>query len=102
MPDITDKCMDNRTRGECCERAGNNNDFTDKCVHDDFCGGCVYQGIDYDEQLAEKENEVRELFSRENLKPKRFESIEGCPEPFRLRYRNKMEYTFGDMEKDGP
>ncbi len=102
MPDITDKCMDNRTRGECCERAGNDNDFTDKCVHDDFCGGCVYQGIDYDEQLAEKENEVRELFFRENLKPKRFESIEGCPEPFRLRYRNKMEYTFGDMEKDGP
>ena len=62
----------------------------------------MYQGIDYDEQLAEKENEVRELFFRENLKPKRFESIEGCPEPFRLRYRNKMEYTFGDMEKDGP
>ena len=61
MPDITDKCMDNRAHGECCERVGNDNDFTDKCVHDDFCGGCVYQGIDYDEQLAEKKNEVTHI-----------------------------------------
>ncbi len=74
----------------------------DKCIHDDFCGGCVYQGVAYEKQLLEKENEVRELFLKENLNPCHFESIEGCPEAFRTGYRNKMEYTFGDMEKDGP
>ena len=29
----------------------------DVCKHDEFCGGCIYQGISYEEQLKIKENE---------------------------------------------
>ena len=70
------------------------------CMHDEFCGGCIYQGVAYAEQLAIKEGEVRALFEEKRIRPERFDPIEGCPQQY--RYRNKMEYTFGDMVKDGP
>ncbi|MBQ3281393.1 MAG: 23S rRNA (uracil(1939)-C(5))-methyltransferase RlmD [Eubacterium sp.] len=72
------------------------------CEHDDFCGGCVYQGIPYEEQLKMKTEEVRQLFREEGLEPVCFDGIEGCPVSSRYRYRDKMEYTFGDEVKDGP
>ncbi|MGN0658709.1 MAG: 23S rRNA (uracil(1939)-C(5))-methyltransferase RlmD [Emergencia sp.] len=81
-------------------------DFKEKalpvCDHDEFCGGCIYQGVPYEEQLSIKEGEVRQLFEEKDIRPAAFDSIEGCPEGFRYRYRNKMEYTFGDMVKGGP
>lgn len=70
------------------------------CEHDEFCGGCIYQGVPYSEQLAIKEGEVKGLFAEKRICPKTFDPIEGCPDQY--RYRNKMEYTFGDMVKDGP
>lgn len=70
------------------------------CEHDEFCGGCIYQGVPYSEQLAVKEGEVKKLFEEKKICPKTFDAIEGCPEQY--RYRNKMEYTFGDMVKGGP
>ena len=72
------------------------------CPHDDFCGGCTYQGESYDEQLRIKEQEVRMLFQTGGISPSVFDSIEGCPPESRYRYRDKMEYTFGDEVKDGP
>ena len=72
------------------------------CEHDDFCGGCVYQGTPYDEQLRIKEEEVKQLVQAEGLSPLVFDEIEGCPESSRYKYRDKMEYTFGDEVKDGP
>lgn len=69
------------------------------CKHNEFCGGCIYQGIDYGEQLRIKENEVLELLQKKEVKTEVFDGIEGCP--IQYRYRNKMEYTFGDMVKDG-
>ncbi len=72
------------------------------CVHDEFCGGCVYQGVPYEEQLALKEQEVRRLFEDRGIRPEVFDAIEGCPQEHKYRYRNKMEYTFGDFVKDGP
>ncbi len=72
------------------------------CEHDDFCGGCVYQGIPYEEQLKMKQEEVRQLFQAEGISPLIFDGIEGCPKSSRYRYRDKMEYTFGDEVKDGP
>lgn len=72
------------------------------CQHDEFCGGCIYQGVPYEEQLAIKENEVKNIFAEKDLHPDNFDGIEGCPEEHRYRYRNKMEYTFGDLVKDGP
>ncbi|WP_338546370.1 23S rRNA (uracil(1939)-C(5))-methyltransferase RlmD [Emergencia sp. JLR.KK010] len=72
------------------------------CVHDEFCGGCIYQGIPYEQQLTQKEEEVRGFFADRGIKPEQFDAIEGCPADHKYRYRNKMEYTFGDFVKDGP
>lgn len=81
-----------------------NTDFKDMgiCAHDEFCGGCLYQGVSYDEQLKTKEAEVLAHFRDKEVSPGFFDGIEGCPEGLRLGYRNKMEYTFGDFVKDGP
>lgn len=71
----------------------------DLCVHRDECGGCIYQGIAYEEQLQLKAKDVLRHFS-ENLVPfDSFLGIEGSPK--RYAYRNKMEYTFGDEVKGG-
>ena len=72
------------------------------CVHDEFCGGCVYQGVPYEDQLSNKEGEVKGLLKEKGVWPEVFDGIEGCLDEHRYRYRNKMEYTFGDMVKDGP
>lgn len=69
------------------------------CKHNEFCGGCIYQEYDYDRQLEIKKNEVIELLDKKDIKPEFIDEIEGCPKQY--RYRNKMEYTFGDMVKDG-
>ena len=42
------------------------------------------------------------LFQTGGIAPSVFDSIEGCPPESRYRYRDKMEYTFGDEVKDGP
>ena len=70
------------------------------CKHDDFCGGCIYQGATYQEQLKTKENQVLSLLEEKGISPEKIDRIEGAPHQY--RYRNKMEYTFGDMVKDGP
>ncbi len=69
------------------------------CPHREFCGGCIYQGVSYEEQLKTKENEVLELLEKKGVVPERIDKIEGCPSQY--GYRNKMEYTFGDFVKDG-
>ena len=70
------------------------------CRHDEFCGGCIYQGTSYEEQLKIKENEVLSLLEKKDIKCEYIMPIE--PAPCQYRYRNKMEYTFGDQVKDGP
>ena len=70
------------------------------CKHDRYCGGCIYQGLPYQEQLKLKEEEVLRLLAEKGVSPQKLEPIEGCPAQY--GYRNKMEYTFGDMEKNGP
>ena len=74
------------------------------CMHFGACGGCTYQHLNYDNQLALKEKQIREL-----LAPvidaaggdfdAVFEGIAGSPRQF--GYRNKMEFSFGDTCKDG-
>lgn len=70
------------------------------CKDSKVCGGCVYQGVPYEEQLANKAGEVRRLLEEKDIDYGALLPIE--PAPDRFGYRNKMEYTFGDMEKGGP
>ena len=69
----------------------------DICKHSEFCGGCTYQGIPYEEQLKIKEQEALDLMQDINIGT--YLGIEGAPDIY--RYRNKMEFTFGDMVKGG-
>ena len=76
------------------------------------CGGCMYQTMAYEDQLHMKEEQVRSLLDgairewsqnsgcEENLPVYKWDGIHGSPIEF--RYRNKMEFSFGDEYKDGP
>ena len=69
------------------------------CPHDEVCGGCIYQGLSYKEQLKIKETDIQFLLKKNEVTPDKVDPIEGCPGQY--AYRNKMEYTFGDLVKDG-
>ena len=71
----------------------------DICKHDEMCGGCIFQGTAYEEQLKIKEEQVRQYIRENELSVGQLDKIEGAPSVY--RYRNKMDYTFGDLEKDG-
>lgn len=75
-------------------------DKMELCKHTEWCGGCLYQGIPYEEQLRLKETEVKTMLEANGIFPKILAPIVGSPDCY--RYRNKMEYTFGDLVKDGP
>lgn len=68
------------------------------CPHFGICGGCVYQMLPYEEQLALKEKQVRALLDpvAGNYE---FLGIKGSPKS--AEYRNKMEFSFGDEVKGG-
>ena len=69
------------------------------CPHFYECGGCTYQHVAYTNQLRIKEQMVKDLLLP--VVPELpWEGILSSPDP--LQYRNKMEFTFGDAEKDGP
>ncbi len=75
------------------------------CPHSGFCGGCLYQEKTYEEQAAIKGREVAELMAKKGVDLSHMKS-EYRPEdlvraPQLYAYRNKMEYTFGDMQKGG-
>ncbi|MGI6751012.1 MAG: 23S rRNA (uracil(1939)-C(5))-methyltransferase RlmD [Anaerovoracaceae bacterium] len=69
------------------------------CKHYGDCGGCIYQGIPYDEQVELKGRQVLMYLQEQNVKWEEFLGIEGSPSQY--EYRNKMEYTFGDEVKGG-
>jgi len=70
-----------------------------ECVHYGKCGGCMSQDIPYDRQTSFKEKEVLQLFADADLQFDEYHGIIGSPNQY--RYRNKMEYTFGDEVKGG-
>lgn len=69
------------------------------CIHFGRCGGCSYQNLPYEKQLALKKDQVEELIRKSGLDFE-VEAIYGSP--VTEGYRNKMEFTFGDEVKDGP
>ena len=75
-------------------------DINSICPASQRCGGCSYQGVPYEDQLKNKLGEVKGFLRAEGLDPSIVTGI--MPSPCRYRYRNKMEYTFGNEVKDGP
>ena len=74
-------------------------EVTPMCPHFAACGGCAYQNLPYEKQLALLEKQVHDVLK--NVVPEEaFLPIKGSPRVF--GYRNKMEFTFGDEKKDGP
>ena len=49
------------------------------CQHDEFCGGCIYQGVPYEQQLKAKNSEVLSLLEKKDIKVEKIDYIEGCP-----------------------
>ena len=64
-----------------------------KCPSAQFCGGCQYQGVEYEKQLEIKQEKAEKLLSS-------FHSVEkiiSCKEPF--HYRNKAQFSFASDEE---
>ena len=72
------------------------------CPHFGTCGGCNYQTLPYEEQLALKKEQVLDLIRPvcAGISDFQYDGIYGSPSPW--EYRNKMEFSFGDEIKDGP
>lgn len=96
----------NKVRKERCEgrlleilERSEKETLTPPCKSFGSCGGCQFQTISYEEQLAMKEKQVKSLLDSV-CEQYEFLGIKGSPKPW--HYRNKMEFSFGDEYKDGP
>jgi 23S rRNA (uracil1939-C5)-methyltransferase len=70
------------------------------CAHYPACGGCRFQDLDYEVQLAAKHDQVRDALQRiGGLAEAPLEPIVAAEEVF--HYRNKLEYSF-TKTPDGP
>lgn len=70
------------------------------CDYFGQCGGCSAQELPYDDQIQMKHEQVIELLAKAGVDD--FEDLGVLGSPEVLEYRNKMEFSFGDAEKDGP
>ena len=70
------------------------------CPHFGACGGCTYQNLPYEKQIAMKEAQIKEMMDEAVTGSYIWEGVKESP--VRERYRNKMEFSFGDEYKDGP
>lgn len=75
----------------------------ESCPHFGLCGGCSYISMPYEEELKLKEEQLLKLLRSvldQQDTPWQFDGMKASPECY--AYRNKMEFSFGDEEKDGP
>ncbi len=70
------------------------------CQHFNLCGGCSYQTIPYEKQHELKTKQVRKIL--DSVLTEDYEFLPIVESPKKAEYRNKMEFSFGDEEKDGP
>jgi len=71
------------------------------CAHFPDCGGCRFQDLAYEAQLAQKQAQVRDALQRlAGIAEPPLEEILPC-EPEVFHYRNKLEYSFTRTE-EGP
>jgi 23S rRNA (uracil1939-C5)-methyltransferase len=76
--------------------------IADVCVHGgEPCPGAPWQGLPYERQLAEKQEQVAEALRRIGSL-EGFELEEIVPAAEQWRYRNKLEYSFGENEEGEP
>jgi 23S rRNA (uracil1939-C5)-methyltransferase len=67
------------------------------CAHAGECGGCEWQTIAYATQLEFKQRQVAESLEHiGGLRDFELEPIAGMDDPW--RYRNKMEFSFGEAD----
>ena len=69
------------------------------CPHFGVCGGCSFQTLSYENQLKLKSSMVQSILDSVLEEPYEFEGIIGSPGEW--KYRNKMEFSFGDACKGG-
>lgn len=72
-------------------------EINEGCIHKVECGGCVYQSLTYEKELEYKKYQIVKLLEDLDL-----EVSDVIASPSYMRYRNKMEYTFGDEYLGGP
>ncbi len=69
---------------------------TPRCSHFGVCGGCSWQHLDYERQCEWKRDHVKDAFERiGGFADPPIQDTIAAAEPF--WYRNKMEYSFGEM-----
>jgi 23S rRNA (uracil1939-C5)-methyltransferase len=70
------------------------------CAHYPACGGCRFQDLAYDAQIAAKQDQVTDALQRiGGVEAPAVEPIVAAADVF--HYRNKLEYSFTQLE-DGP
>ena len=76
--------------------------LADRCVHEgEPCPGAPWQGLPYERQLAHKQEQVAEALTRiGGLEGFELEPI--VPALGQWRYRNKLEYSFGEVDGADP
>jgi 23S rRNA (uracil1939-C5)-methyltransferase len=69
-----------------------------RCGHFGVCGGCALQHLPYEAQVAAKTAKVSEVLSflKEPV------ALQSHPAPEPWHYRNKMEFSFGDVYPPAP
>ena len=72
------------------------------CPHFGECGGCTYLSLPYEEQLKIKESQVRGMMEEAIQDKCEYQWLGIKGSPVQEKYRNKMEFSFGDAYKGGP
>jgi 23S rRNA (uracil1939-C5)-methyltransferase len=69
------------------------------CKHFEYCGGCQWQNISYENQLAFKQQQIDKLFS---VFTEPFEKLPILPSPLQKFFRNKVTFTFSNRRWMSP
>ncbi len=69
------------------------------CKHFEHCGGCQWQNISYENQLAFKQHQIDKLFS---VFTEPYETLPILASPMQKHFRNKVTFTFSNRRWMSP